>query len=173
MWRKARRWKWQDFETELIYFPKYRLLSSWTPSILRVVESGMETPATLTWVLDMVRFCACVPRSMASDFFEFRANPLCRNQDESDRNADSRLVRPETGEISMYSWVSSADCCWWTLNCVAMPWIGEMNDVKRVGARTEHWGTPVWSSMGMDRLTEYGQWGRSWASSELDQWHRA
>ena len=42
----------------------------------------------------MVRFRACVPRRMASDFSGFRARPLCRNQDESDMSADSRLVKP-------------------------------------------------------------------------------
>ena len=33
---------------------------------------------------------------MALDFSGFRASPLCRNQDESDRNADSRLTRPRS-----------------------------------------------------------------------------
>ena len=52
--------------------------------------------------------CMC---AKASDFSGFRARTLCRNQDESDRSADSRLVRPRSDgsdEISMYSWVSSA-----------------------------------------------------------------
>ena len=154
MWRRARRWKCHDFETELTWLLKVRLLSRWTPSSLMVVERGIEAPATLTCDLDIVRFRACVPRRIASDFSGFRARPLWRNQDESDRSADSRLVRPGSegsDEISMYSWVSSAYCCWWTPNCVAMQWTGEMKDVKRIGPRTEPWGTPVWSSMGADR----------------------
>ena len=47
-----------------------------------------------------MRFRACVPRRMASDFFGFRARPLCRNQDESDRSADSRLVRPGSVNVA-------------------------------------------------------------------------
>ena len=51
---------------------------------------------------------------MASDLSGFRADLLCKNEDESARGADSRLARPGSdgsGEISMYSLVSSAYCC--------------------------------------------------------------
>ena len=61
MWRKARRWKWYDLTTRLTCLVKFRLLSRWTPSSLREVERGMTAPATLTWVLGMVRLRACVP----------------------------------------------------------------------------------------------------------------
>ena len=45
---------------------------------------------------------------MTSDFSGFMASSLCRNQDESDMSANSRLVRPGldgSDESSMYSWV--------------------------------------------------------------------
>ena len=41
-----------------------------------VVERGIEASAMLNGVLYIVRFRACVPRRIASDFSGFKARPL-------------------------------------------------------------------------------------------------
>ena len=43
------------------------------------------------------------------------------------------------------TWVSTAYYCWSTLNWLVTNWMGEMKEVKRMGPRTEPWGTPVLS----------------------------